>query len=111
VVRPEDFTRLEAWCRSWYRWVTAAFLQAYRERAGQSAFLPAAEAEFRLLVEVFLLSKAVYELGYELGHRPDWVSIPLMGILDIVRGGPAPAPAAPPADAGLVVQVQGPERG
>ena len=31
-----------------------------------------------------LLEKALYELRYELNLRPDWVSIPLRGILDLV---------------------------
>ncbi len=32
------------------------------------------------LLQVHLLEKAVYELGYELNNRPDWVAIPLEGI-------------------------------
>ena len=37
------------------------------------------------MTEAFLLSKAVYELGYELSHRPDCAPVPLLGILDILR--------------------------
>jgi maltose alpha-D-glucosyltransferase/alpha-amylase len=33
-----------------------------------------------LLIRTFLLEKAIYELGYELNGRPDWVIIPLRGI-------------------------------
>ena len=32
------------------------------------------------LLSVFELEKAVYELRYELNHRPDWVGIPVAGI-------------------------------
>ena len=28
-----------------------------------------------------MLDKALYELGYELNNRPDWVHIPLAGLL------------------------------
>jgi maltose alpha-D-glucosyltransferase/alpha-amylase len=31
-----------------------------------------------------VLEKAVYELGYELNNRPDWVRIPLQGILHLL---------------------------
>ena len=43
--------------------------------------LPAGEQAIERLLTVFELEKAVYELGYELGNRPDWVGIPVAGIL------------------------------
>jgi maltose alpha-D-glucosyltransferase / alpha-amylase len=91
AVRSEDYARLETWCRYWYRWVSTTFIRTYRETTGHAAFLPATDAEFSVLLEAFILSKAVYELEYELGHRPSWVSVPLLGILDILR-----TPAATP---------------
>jgi maltose alpha-D-glucosyltransferase / alpha-amylase len=36
------------------------------------------------MLEAFLIEKAVYELEYELNNRPDWVMIPLQGILDLL---------------------------
>ena len=50
-----------------------------RGRAG-SPLVPPDEA-FSTLLHAFVLDKALYELGYELNHRPDWVRIPLTGIL------------------------------
>jgi len=85
AAKTEDYARLEAWCRYWYWWVGLTFVRSYRETAGAAAFLPDTTAEFKILTEAFVLSKAAYELGYELGHRPDWVSIPLLGILDILK--------------------------
>ena len=92
AVRPEDFAELEAWCQYWYQWVSATFVRSYRETAGRAEFMPESEAEFKTMLEAFILSKAVYELGYELGHRPDWVTVPLMGILEILKT-PPPQPA------------------
>jgi maltose alpha-D-glucosyltransferase/alpha-amylase len=80
-VRPEDASRIEAWSRWWYACTSAAFLRAYRAAAGPAAFLPADREELRVLLDAYLLEKAVFELGYELNNRPDWVRIPLQGIL------------------------------
>jgi len=60
------------------------YLRAYRERAGVASFLPATEEELRMLLEAYLLEKAVYEVGYELNNRPDWLRIPLQGIRQLM---------------------------
>jgi maltose alpha-D-glucosyltransferase/alpha-amylase len=33
------------------------------------------------LLQLFMLDKTLYELGYELNNRPDWAHIPLAGLL------------------------------
>jgi maltose alpha-D-glucosyltransferase/alpha-amylase len=38
----------------------------------------------RGLLGLFVLEKALYELGYELNNRPDWVRIPLRGLLALL---------------------------
>jgi maltose alpha-D-glucosyltransferase/alpha-amylase len=38
-----------------------------------------------IVLRAYLLEKAVYELGYELNNRPDWVQIPLEGILHLLK--------------------------
>ena len=42
--------------------------------------LPAGSAQITNLLSIFELEKAIYELRYELDHRPDWISIPVAGI-------------------------------
>ena len=37
------------------------------------------------MLDLFELEKALYELRYELGNRPDWAAIPLLGILALAR--------------------------
>lgn len=69
--------------RFWYRWVAATYLHAYLDATGKAAFLPRSSDDFYALLELFLLEKAAYELGYELNNRPDWVRIPLEGILQL----------------------------
>ena len=39
-----------------------------------------------------MLEKALYEVAYELANRPDWVEIPLRGILALLDGDRRPAP-------------------
>ncbi len=80
--RPDNFGRLEPWAVLWFQWAAAAFLRGYRTTAGSARFLPPAEG-FAVLLDTFLLDKALYELMYELNNRPDWVRIPLRGILDL----------------------------
>jgi maltose alpha-D-glucosyltransferase/alpha-amylase len=81
---PEDVTRLEPWAQLWERSAGAEFLRAYRGAAQGADFLPPKDADFRKLLNVFLLDKALYEVLYELNSRPPWVRIPLMGIISLL---------------------------
>jgi maltose alpha-D-glucosyltransferase/alpha-amylase len=82
--RPEDYQQMEPWAKLWVSAVSGVFLQAYRETAGESPIVPAAADDFRMVLDVYVLDKALYELGYELNNRPDWVRIPLSGILSLL---------------------------
>jgi maltokinase len=55
------------------------FLQHYFADV-EPALLPHGEAAIANLLSIFELEKAIYELQYEIDHRPDWVSIPVAGI-------------------------------
>ncbi len=79
--RTEDVPALQPWARLWRQWASAAFLAGYLEAAGGATFLPRDPAELATLLEFYILDKAVYELRYELNNRPDWVAIPLEGVL------------------------------
>ena len=81
--RPQDVEQLEPWARLWEAAVSAEFLDSYRKVTAGSAIVPAEEADFRRLLDVYLLDKALYELVYELNNRPAWVRIPLSGILQL----------------------------
>jgi maltose alpha-D-glucosyltransferase / alpha-amylase len=81
MTRPDEVGELDTWARFWAAWASAAFLEAYRGEAERdTSFLPAREDQFRVLLEAHLLEKAVYELGYELNNRPDWIAVPLRGL-------------------------------
>jgi maltose alpha-D-glucosyltransferase/alpha-amylase len=80
---PEDIERLEPWARLWECSAAAQFLRAYRETTGHAEFLPDDRVDFRELLDIFLIDKALYEVLYELNSRPAWVRIPLMGIMSL----------------------------
>ncbi|MFL5779134.1 MAG: maltose alpha-D-glucosyltransferase [Chloroflexota bacterium] len=86
IVREEDVPSLEAWIRAWVRWASAAFLRGYQSIAGDSPILPRDPGERALLLDAFLIQKAFYELDYELNSRPNWVAIPLRGIVQLLDG-------------------------
>jgi maltose alpha-D-glucosyltransferase/alpha-amylase len=81
--RPEDLDRLEPWAQLWERSTGAEFLRAYRETVTGAAFVPAESGDFRRLLAVFLLDKALNELSYALTTRPAWVRVPLIAILSL----------------------------
>ncbi|MDO8730445.1 MAG: maltose alpha-D-glucosyltransferase [Candidatus Omnitrophota bacterium] len=83
-VRPEDQVKLEAWSRFWQTWVSAVFLNSYLVEASKGNFLPKKKEDLDLLLRIFLLQKALYELHYEMNHRPEWIRIPLRGILRLL---------------------------
>ncbi len=85
LVRAEDLPFLGAWSRLWYAWVSSIFLRAYLEVANQTPLIPQQGDDFRVLLDAYLLEKALYELGYELNNRPEWVKIPLHGIREILE--------------------------
>lgn len=66
----------------WRRWVSAQFLRTYLKTAETAGLVPQDHEHLKLLLDLFLLDKTVYEIIYELRNRPGWVSIPLDGILD-----------------------------
>ncbi|MBJ6748768.1 maltose alpha-D-glucosyltransferase [Geomonas anaerohicana] len=90
-VRDEDIAYLLPWVQAWYRYSATVFLQAYKEGVAGARFMPTALDEIEIMLQTFMLDKAIYELGYELNNRPEWVSIPLSGILDLLAVGPAAA--------------------
>jgi maltokinase len=55
------------------------FLEGYLQVL-DATLLPAGEAQIANLLSIYELEKAIYELQYELDHRPDWISIPVAGI-------------------------------
>jgi maltose alpha-D-glucosyltransferase / alpha-amylase len=86
IFQAEDKLSAHAWAEYWRSWVSAIFLKHYFEAAAPAGFLPASRAERQVLLDVLLIEKVVYELGYELNNRPDWLPIPIQGLRQLIDG-------------------------
>jgi len=84
VVSAVEILRGSAAPDGWERRAREEFLRGYMQTA-DPGLLPAGEAAFARLLTVFELEKAVYELRYELNNRPDWIHIPVAGILRMLE--------------------------
>jgi len=69
----------------WERDAARHFIEGYLKAAQGLATVPSDPQVFHDLLELFLVEKAAYELRYEIAHRPDWIEIPLRGLLEMVK--------------------------
>jgi maltose alpha-D-glucosyltransferase/alpha-amylase len=84
----------EPWARLWYRSVSREFLRAYLATLGTAGPLTQPEEEFMVMLPAYLLNEAMHELGHELAHRPDWLHVPLIGVLNLLDSLNPAAPGA-----------------
>jgi len=74
--------------REWRRVVTAAFIEGYRQTTAHIDSVPRDPVALRDLLELFIIEKALYEVRYELDHRPDWLDVPIGGLLELAEPRP-----------------------
>jgi maltose alpha-D-glucosyltransferase / alpha-amylase len=79
---------------TWRQRAVDGFRAAYRKGMRGCRAYPASKLQAKALIDFFILEKAVYEVNYELANRPDWLGIPLNGVLRVLAkatgGGNAP---------------------
>ncbi len=83
--RPEDLERFMPWAKICQTWASVAFLKGYLETATGNKFIPDSRADFFRALLPFVIDKAFYEIKYELHNRPDWLKVPLTGVLQYLR--------------------------
>ena len=71
---------LVALTEAWETRAVAAYWHGYQGVPGIDAILPASAEDRARVLRAFELDKAVYEITYELAHRPDWVVIPAAAV-------------------------------
>ncbi len=83
-VMTDEQGKLGAALGEWGERAVAAFLAAYRETMTDQRLWPADPLAAEQMLDFFLLEKAFYEIEYELAHRPEWLRVPLTGMLRIL---------------------------
>ena len=76
---------LDDWAEQWNHYMSGFYLKSYLEKASEHSFIPSNQEDFDILIQTFLLEKAIYELNYELNNRPTWSIIPMKGILYVMQ--------------------------
>jgi maltose alpha-D-glucosyltransferase/alpha-amylase len=72
--------------RAWRNLLIDEFLGGYWAVADTAEGLGRTASDDKLM-HLLLLQKAFYEIGYEMSNRPEWASIPVQGVLDLLDGG------------------------
>ncbi|WP_374163936.1 maltose alpha-D-glucosyltransferase [Arcticibacter sp. MXS-1] len=83
-IRQEDIGKLLPFVEQWYHYMSGFFMHAYLEKTRGADFIPNNKEDLGILLQTFLLQKAIYELNYELNNRPTWVTVPMQGIKSIL---------------------------
>ncbi|MFY0671848.1 MAG: trehalose synthase [Bacteroidia bacterium] len=69
----------------YYAALCGLFLNTYLETAYDRGLDIGYPKEIDFLLRYHILEKGIYELGYEMNSRPDWLIIPLKGVLQIIK--------------------------
>jgi maltose alpha-D-glucosyltransferase/alpha-amylase len=80
-----DLNRLQKAADRWFYLIRDTFWETYYRTIGKDNDLYYSKGEINFLFLLHLLEKAIYEIGYELNGRPDWLKIPLKGIEQVVN--------------------------
>jgi maltose alpha-D-glucosyltransferase/alpha-amylase len=80
-----DPDRMLAGVGEWRAATQGAFMEAYRAGMAGAPVHPDDPTAERALLDLFLIQKAAYEVDYEVAMRPNWVELPLRGLLSLIE--------------------------
>ncbi|MDX1531805.1 MAG: alpha-glucosidase C-terminal domain-containing protein, partial [Rhodothermales bacterium] len=90
---------LRGWTLRLVHWCEQVFVDAYYATAEDAGILPDPAIRADLLW-AYLVHKALYEVRYELSHRPDWTWLPLRGLQRLLaEAAPSTGDARPEEEA------------
>lgn len=82
---PEEQSALAPWARFWRDAVSSAMFGGWLTATAKTSILPASAPATHALLDFYLLEKAIYEVHYEMDNRPEWLDIPLGGLVSILE--------------------------
>jgi maltose alpha-D-glucosyltransferase/alpha-amylase len=77
--------RIVAATAAWREKAGREFLDSYVETARGMASFPEDKVDAAALLEFFLVQKTLYEISYEAANRPSWISVPVLGMLELLE--------------------------
>lgn len=69
----------------WLALVSESFCNEYAKVVSGQSFYPANPGFAKTMLNAYSLDKVFYELRYELSYRPEWVAVPLRGLLNLAE--------------------------
>lgn len=81
IPRHDDPQEIPRRLEQWRDESVETFIISYFAAMKDARLWPTPENEIRQLLRFFLIEKAFYEIEYEIGHRPEWLTLPLSGAL------------------------------
>lgn len=82
--RTEDNDKEHRLLREWSFWAQKTFLRSYLLNIEKSELIPKETSDQHMLTTILLIEKVLYEIDYEMNNRPNWLDIPLNGLIDII---------------------------
>ncbi len=80
----QELRELEPFATFWIHYVSGLFMRSYLDTVRGSSFIPKETDDLKIMLETYLLEKAVYSLNYELRRRPQWAIVPVRIIQGLI---------------------------
>ncbi len=79
-----ELDAVESWRSAWTDTTQRTLLDAYRAEIVGSGLVPDETDDLQLLLEIYMVTKSLYEVRYELANRPSWVSWPMSAVVELL---------------------------
>jgi len=85
-IRHEDAAFLQPWAEYWFRYAAGCFLDSYLTTVKEADLFPVDQPALKGLLDIFIIDRAVYELGDALNSHPERTTILIRIILSVLAG-------------------------